>query len=165
VKAHKLVEPFVALKAAAAQRKAEALSARLCHSDDEFIYEITLLHRDGRLSHVEMGRTRANSFQARRTRRVNRRNKPGKGCRRPVFGPQREASKLSGAAARTACAQSGPLVSLKILHPAERSSAFASAQSRSISSRPAHSGVRPPSARPFKIGAVNKRKHKKADLG
>jgi uncharacterized membrane protein YkoI len=44
----------LALKTAAAQRKAEALSARLCHSDDEFIYEITLLHRDGRLSHVEM---------------------------------------------------------------------------------------------------------------
>ena len=54
VKAHKLVEPFVALKTAAAQRKAEALSARLCHSDDEFIYEITLLHHDGRLSHVEI---------------------------------------------------------------------------------------------------------------
>jgi uncharacterized membrane protein YkoI len=54
VKAHKLVEPFVALKTAAAERKAEALSARLCHSDGEFIYEITLLRRDGRLSHVEM---------------------------------------------------------------------------------------------------------------
>ena len=54
VKAHKLLEPFVALKTAAAQRKAEALSARLCRADDEFIYEITLLHRDGRLAHVEM---------------------------------------------------------------------------------------------------------------
>ena len=54
VKAHKLVEPFVALKEAAALGKAEALSARLCHADDEFIYEIALLHRDGRLSHVEM---------------------------------------------------------------------------------------------------------------
>ena len=42
VKAHKLLEPFLALKTAAAQRKAEALAARLCHSDDEFIYEITL---------------------------------------------------------------------------------------------------------------------------
>jgi uncharacterized membrane protein YkoI len=54
VKAHKLLEPFVALKTAAALGKAEALSARLCHADDEFIYEIALLHRDGRLSHVEM---------------------------------------------------------------------------------------------------------------
>jgi uncharacterized membrane protein YkoI len=54
VKARKLLEPFTALKMAAAQRKAEALSARLCHRGDEFIYEITLLHRDGRLVRVEM---------------------------------------------------------------------------------------------------------------
>ena len=54
VRAHRLLEPFAALKFAAAQRKAEALSAKLCHSGDEFIYEITLLHRDGRLVHVEM---------------------------------------------------------------------------------------------------------------
>ncbi len=54
VKAHKLLEPFAALKSAAQQRKAEALSAKLCHSGDEFIYEITLLHRDGRLTHVQM---------------------------------------------------------------------------------------------------------------
>jgi uncharacterized membrane protein YkoI len=54
VKAHKLLEPFAALKFAASQRKAEALSAKLCHNDDEFFYEITLLHRDGRLVHVQM---------------------------------------------------------------------------------------------------------------
>ncbi len=54
VKAHKLLEPFAALKFAAQQRKAEALSAKLCHTGDEFIYEITLLHRDGRLIRVQM---------------------------------------------------------------------------------------------------------------
>ena len=54
VKSRHLIEPFAALKFAAAQRKAEALSAKLCHTGDEFIYEITLLHRDGRLVHVEM---------------------------------------------------------------------------------------------------------------
>lgn len=54
VKARRLIEPFAALKSAATQRKAEALSARLCHVGDEFLYEITLLHRDGRLVHVEM---------------------------------------------------------------------------------------------------------------
>ena len=54
VKAHKLLEPFAALKFAAQQRKAEALSAKLCHIGDEFIYEITLLHRDGRLTRAEM---------------------------------------------------------------------------------------------------------------
>ena len=54
VKSRHLLEPFAALKFAGAQRKAEALSARLCHTGDEFIYEITLLQRDGRLMHVEM---------------------------------------------------------------------------------------------------------------
>jgi hypothetical protein len=54
VKAHKLLEPFVALKTTASQRKAEALAARLCRSDDEFIYDVTLLHRDGHLAHVEI---------------------------------------------------------------------------------------------------------------
>lgn len=54
IKAHKLLEPFAALKSAAQQRKAEALSAKLCHAGDEFVYEITLLHRDGRLMRVQM---------------------------------------------------------------------------------------------------------------
>ena len=52
VKAHRLLEPFAALKAAAAQFKAEALSAKLCRNGDELVYEIALLHRDGRLVHV-----------------------------------------------------------------------------------------------------------------
>jgi len=54
VKSHRLIEPFAALKFASAQRRAEALSARLCHTGEDFVYEITLLHRDGRLVHVEM---------------------------------------------------------------------------------------------------------------
>jgi hypothetical protein len=54
VKSRRLLEPFAALKFASAQRKAEALSARLCHTGDEFVYEITLLNREGRLVHVEM---------------------------------------------------------------------------------------------------------------
>jgi hypothetical protein len=57
VKSRHLIEPFAALKFAGAQRKAEALSARLCHTGDDFFYEITLLHRDGRLVHVEMEAT------------------------------------------------------------------------------------------------------------
>jgi uncharacterized membrane protein YkoI len=55
VKSRRLIEPFAALKFAAAQRKAEALTAKLCHVGDDFIYEITLLNRDGRIVHVEMG--------------------------------------------------------------------------------------------------------------
>jgi uncharacterized membrane protein YkoI len=54
VKSRRLLEPFAALKFAGAQRKAEALSARLCRTGEDFVYEITLLHRDGRLVHVEM---------------------------------------------------------------------------------------------------------------
>ena len=54
VKSRRLLEPFAALKFAGAQRKAEALSAKLCRSGDDFFYEITLLHRDGRLVHVDM---------------------------------------------------------------------------------------------------------------
>ena len=57
VKSRHLIEPFAALKFAGAQRKAEALSARLCHTGDDFFYEITLLHRDGHLVHVEMEAT------------------------------------------------------------------------------------------------------------
>ena len=52
IKAHHLLEPFAALKSAATQFKAEALSAKLCHVGDEFVYEIALLHRDGRFVHV-----------------------------------------------------------------------------------------------------------------
>jgi hypothetical protein len=54
VKAHKLLEPYAVLKAAAQQRKAEALSAKLCVNGDDFVYVITLLHHDGRLIHVQM---------------------------------------------------------------------------------------------------------------
>ena len=54
VKSRRLLEPFAALKFAGAQRKAEPLSARLCRIGEDFVYEITLLHRDGRLVHVEM---------------------------------------------------------------------------------------------------------------
>jgi hypothetical protein len=54
VKSRRLLEPFAALKFASAQRKAEALSARLCRTGDDFVYEITLLRRDGRLVHVDM---------------------------------------------------------------------------------------------------------------
>jgi hypothetical protein len=54
VKTRRLLEPFAALKFASAQRKAEALSARLCRTGEDFVYEITLLLRDGRLVHVDM---------------------------------------------------------------------------------------------------------------
>ena len=54
VKSRRLLEPFAALKFAGAQRKAEALSAKLCRAGEDFFYQITLLHRDGRLVHVDI---------------------------------------------------------------------------------------------------------------
>jgi hypothetical protein len=56
IKAHRLLEPFAALKSAEkAVGKAEALSAKLCRlAGEEYVYEIALLHRDGRLVHVVM---------------------------------------------------------------------------------------------------------------
>jgi hypothetical protein len=54
IKEHHLLEPFAVLKSAAAQFKAEALSAKLCHQEEEFVYEIALLHRDGRFVHIVM---------------------------------------------------------------------------------------------------------------
>jgi hypothetical protein len=54
VKAHKLIEPYAALKSAAQVRKAEALSAKLCTSGDDFVYVITVLHHDGRLAQVQV---------------------------------------------------------------------------------------------------------------
>ena len=54
IAARHLVEPFAALKSAAAAVKAEALSAKLCRSGEEYVYEITLLHHDGKLVHLVM---------------------------------------------------------------------------------------------------------------
>jgi hypothetical protein len=48
---HHLMEPFAVLKSAASAVKAEALSAKLCRTGDDYVYEIALLHRDGRLVH------------------------------------------------------------------------------------------------------------------
>ena len=55
IKAHRLLAPFVALKSAEkAVGKAEALSAKLCRLGEEYVYEIALLHGNGRLVHVVM---------------------------------------------------------------------------------------------------------------
>lgn len=54
IKSRHFLEPFAVSKSAATQFKAEALSVKLCHLGDEFVYEITLLHRDGRVVHAVM---------------------------------------------------------------------------------------------------------------
>ena len=57
IKALHLHEPFAVLKFAAQHFKAEALSAKLCRIDDELIYEIALLHRDGKFFHAHVNAT------------------------------------------------------------------------------------------------------------
>lgn len=52
IRARHLIEPFAALKSAQAQFKAEALTAKLCRQGDAWVYEISLLHRDGRFIHA-----------------------------------------------------------------------------------------------------------------
>jgi hypothetical protein len=54
VRARHFLEPFVVLKTAARETKAEALSAKLCRLGDDWVYSIALLHRDGRYLHVLM---------------------------------------------------------------------------------------------------------------
>jgi hypothetical protein len=49
IAAHHLMEPFAILKSAASAAKAEAISAKLCRWGEEYVYEISLLHHDGRL--------------------------------------------------------------------------------------------------------------------
>jgi hypothetical protein len=51
---HHLLEPFAVLKTASTAAKAEALSAKLCRLGEEYVYEIALLDRHGRLAHLVM---------------------------------------------------------------------------------------------------------------
>lgn len=49
---HRLRDPMALLRDAALQTRAEPLGSRLCRWDDIFVYEMTLLRRDGRVVRV-----------------------------------------------------------------------------------------------------------------
>lgn len=49
---HKLIEPFRVMLAMSRRFKSEAIGVKLCRRKAEFIYEISLLRRDGRVIHV-----------------------------------------------------------------------------------------------------------------
>lgn len=66
IKKSRLREPFAVLKLAAQHFKAEALSAKLCRIDDEFIYEVVLLHRDGKFFHGHVNATTGKIVDMRR---------------------------------------------------------------------------------------------------
>jgi hypothetical protein len=66
IKNRHLREPFAVLKHAAQVFKSEALSAKLCRIDDEFIYEIALLHRDGKFFHAHINATTGKIVETKR---------------------------------------------------------------------------------------------------
>jgi hypothetical protein len=68
IAAHRLLEPFAALKTAAAIVKAEALSAKLCRLGEEFVYEIALLDHHGRLTHLVINATTGKVVSSRNLR-------------------------------------------------------------------------------------------------
>jgi uncharacterized membrane protein YkoI len=49
---HKLAEPFRLMKSAAARFQAEAIGVKLCRWGEDFVYEISLLRRDGHVIHA-----------------------------------------------------------------------------------------------------------------
>ncbi|MGA8173021.1 MAG: hypothetical protein WB816_19630 [Methylocystis sp.] len=49
---HRLVEPFLLMRAESAANQADALSTRLCRNGESFVYEMDLLRRDGRVIKV-----------------------------------------------------------------------------------------------------------------
>ena len=51
IAAHALSEPMRSIQKATAHFQAEALGAKLCRRNDIFIYEISLLRRDGKIVH------------------------------------------------------------------------------------------------------------------
>ncbi|WP_363346127.1 hypothetical protein [Methylocystis echinoides] len=52
IAAHGLVDPFACMRAAARENHGEALGARLCRREETFIYEISVLLPDGRISRL-----------------------------------------------------------------------------------------------------------------
>ncbi|MBI1867733.1 MAG: PepSY domain-containing protein [Methylocystis sp.] len=49
IASHKLAEPFASIQAAAGGDHGEPIGAKLCRRGEEFVYEIRLLRRDGRV--------------------------------------------------------------------------------------------------------------------
>lgn len=50
--AHGLSEPFRAMRSAANRSQAEAIGVKLCRWNEELVYEMSLLRRDGRIIRV-----------------------------------------------------------------------------------------------------------------
>lgn len=51
---HKLLEPLEAVRSVQSTTRAELLSTKLCRWNEDFVYEVTFLRRDGRVVRVFM---------------------------------------------------------------------------------------------------------------
>ncbi len=51
---HRLADAFAAMKTAGSKVSGNALATRLCLWDQDYVYEITVLRKDGRVIHVFM---------------------------------------------------------------------------------------------------------------
>jgi hypothetical protein len=67
VTAHQLREPLTLLRDAARETRAEPLNSRLCRWNEQFVYEMSLLRRDGRVLRVFVDAASGNKIPARET--------------------------------------------------------------------------------------------------
>lgn len=64
ITSRRLSEPFRLLRGAAGRAQGEALRAKLCRWNDDYVYEIALLRRDGHIIHVYLNATSGQSLGA-----------------------------------------------------------------------------------------------------
>jgi hypothetical protein len=64
IASRRLSEPFRLLRGAAGRVQGEALRAKLCRWNDDYVYEIALLRRDGHIIHVYLNATSGQSLGA-----------------------------------------------------------------------------------------------------
>ena len=61
----RLVQPLIAMRRAAGDLHAEAVDGRLCRWNNEFIYEISLLRRDGHIVRVLVNAVNGKAVESR----------------------------------------------------------------------------------------------------
>jgi hypothetical protein len=61
----RLVQPFVLMRRAAGETHAEAIDGRLCRWNNELIYEISLLRRDGHIVRVHFNAANGKAVERR----------------------------------------------------------------------------------------------------
>jgi uncharacterized membrane protein YkoI len=65
IESARLVQPFVLMRRAAGETHAEAIDGRLCRWNNELIYEISLLRRDGHVVRVHFNAANGKAVERR----------------------------------------------------------------------------------------------------